>query len=372
MAQLLPAAAPPPRIDLGELKSQLADQLGPERARRYFGYLHQLLSQKLSKTQFDRLCFSTLGRENVSLHNQLIQSVIKNAFLAKTPPPVKKPSQRDDLLKPPHSLAWSGNEILPRSPKRRRSVTQRSKPGLYERAAVSVLENGGFHCHDLKRRQEGDGGEQAEQPEKMRRLESNGGDDVLPGEERGFIRRQNYESLSHAPLEAPLGIPFFPPSAGSARRLLSPVGSTTNGSFRSCSDTAELCGTEDLRKRMERIAERHGLGGVELDSANLLNNGLDAYLKRLIKSSLELVRTKVPPKATKQPVPKQKAYNKPINGVRPDSSTHIHGGSPLDVQEKNCFLIALQDFTIAMKLNPHQLGQDASLWLEKISLHSFE
>ncbi|KAK8954485.1 hypothetical protein KSP39_PZI001671 [Platanthera zijinensis] len=245
---------PPPRIDLGELKSQLADQLGPERARRYFGYLHQLLSQKLSKPQFDKLCFSTLGRENVPLHNQLIQSVIKNAFLAKIPPP------------------------------------------------------------------------------------------------------------SHGPVEAPLGIPFFPSSAGRVGRLMSPVGSTTIGSFRSFSDTAELCGAEDLRNRMERIAERHGLGGVELDSANLLNNGLDAYLKRLIKSSLELVRTRVAPTTIKKPVPKQKAYDKPINGVQLDSSTHVHGGSPLDVQ----------DFTIAMKLNPHQLGQDASLWLEKICLHSFE
>ncbi|PKU69597.1 hypothetical protein MA16_Dca012931 [Dendrobium catenatum] len=240
---------PPPRIDLGELKSQLAKRLGPERARRYFSYLHQLLSLKLRKSEFNKLCFLTIGRENVPLHNQLIQSVIKNAYQAKTPPPL---------------------------------------------------------------------------------------------EDRDFIKQKNDLKLSHGPLHAPLGIPFCPASVGRAKRSLSAGGSTRFGSFWSFSDSGELCHTEDLRKRMERIAERHGLGGVTLDSANLLNHSLDVYLQRLIKSSMELVRARVGPETIKQP------------------------------QERKCCLITRQDFTVAMKLNPQQLGEDAALWLEKICFHSFE
>ncbi|KAI0518818.1 hypothetical protein KFK09_006254 [Dendrobium nobile] len=372
MPQLMPAM-PPPRIDLGELKSQLAKRLGPERARRYFSYLHQLLSLKLRKSEFNKLCFLTIGRENVPLHNQLIQSVIKNAYQAKTPPPLKKPLQREDGLKPPpHPLIWSNGEILPQSPRRRRSVTQRSKLGLNEKVDVSILENGDLGYHELKRRHDDQDGQQAEPPLKRHRLDSNGIDEVICGEDRDFIKQKNDLKLSHGPLQAPLGIPFCPASVGRAKRSLSAGGSTRFGSFWSFSDSGELCHTEDLRKRMERIAERHGLGGVTLDSANLLNHSLDVYLQRLIKSSMELVRARVGPETIKQPVPKQKAHDKPINGIWPDRSMHLHGNNPLDLQERKCCLITRQDFTVAMKLNPQQLGEDAALWLEKICFHSFE
>lgn len=372
MPQLMPAM-PPPRIDLGELKSQLAKRLGPERARRYFSYLHQLLSLKLSKSEFNKLCFLTIGRENVPLHNQLIQSVIKNAYQAKTPPPLKKPLQREDGLRPPpHPLIWSNGEILPQSPRRRRSVTQRSKLGLNERVDVSILENGDLGYHDLKRRHEGQDGEQAEQPLKRHRLDSNGIDEMIFGEDGDFRKQKNDLKLSHGPLQAPLGIPFCPATVGRAKRSLPLVGSTSIGSFCSFSDSGELSHTEDLRKRMERIAERHGLGGVTLDSANLLNYSLDVYLKQLIKSSIELVSARVGPETIKQQVPKQKGHDKPVNGIWLDSSAHMHGSSPLDLQERKCCLVTLQDFTIAMKLNPQQLGEDAALWLEKICFHSFE
>lgn len=372
MPQLIPAM-PPPRIDLGELKSQLAKRLGPERARRYFSYLHQLLSLKLSKSEFNKLCFLTIGRENVPLHNQLIQSVIKNAYQAKTPPPLKKPLQREDGLKlSPHTVIWSNGETLPQSPRRRRSVTQRSKLGLNEKVDASILENGDLGYHDLKRRHEGQDSEQAEQPVKRNRLDNNGIDKVIFGEDGDFVKQKNDLKLSHGPLQAPLGIPFFQASVSREKRSLPPAGSTSIGSFDSFSDSGELCHTEDLRKRMERIAERQGLGGVTLESASLLNYGLDVYLKQLIKSSIELVRARVGPGTIKEPVPKQKAHDKPINGIWLDNSTHMHSSSPLDLQERKCYLITPQDFTIAMKLNPWQLGEDAARWLEKICFHSFE
>lgn len=43
---------------------------------------------------------------------------------------------------------------------------------------------------------------------------------------------------------------------------------------------------------MEKIAQRHGLEGETIDCANLLNYGLDAYLKQLISSSVYLLRAR--------------------------------------------------------------------------------
>ncbi|KAK8581083.1 hypothetical protein V6N12_071325 [Hibiscus sabdariffa] len=74
------------RINLIELKSQLIKRLGPERSKQYFCYLNKLLSLKLSKVEFNKVCFRVLGRENVRLHNLLICSVLKNACNAKVPP----------------------------------------------------------------------------------------------------------------------------------------------------------------------------------------------------------------------------------------------------------------------------------------------
>ena len=40
---------------------------------------------------------------------------------------------------------------------------------------------------------------------------------------------------------------------------------------------------------MQLIAAAQGLEGVSMECANLLINGLDAYLKKLIKSCVEMV-----------------------------------------------------------------------------------
>uniref|UniRef100_A0A0D9WAL4 Uncharacterized protein n=1 Tax=Leersia perrieri TaxID=77586 RepID=A0A0D9WAL4_9ORYZ len=94
-----PAPAPPTqqqqqqngRIDLRELKLQIEKRLGPDRSRRYFGYLNGYLSERLSKADFDRLCLVALGRENLRLHNRLIRSVLYNIYHAKCPPPTPTP-----------------------------------------------------------------------------------------------------------------------------------------------------------------------------------------------------------------------------------------------------------------------------------------
>ncbi|URE47080.1 hypothetical protein MUK42_23271 [Musa troglodytarum] len=61
-SQLLPQLPQNSRTNLNVLKSQIAKRLGAERAQCYFSSLNGLLSQKLSKSEFNKLCLLTLGR----------------------------------------------------------------------------------------------------------------------------------------------------------------------------------------------------------------------------------------------------------------------------------------------------------------------
>lgn len=75
------------RIDLRDLKAQMLKRLGPDRSRRYFGYLNGYLSERLSRQDFEKLCLQTLGQENLQLHNRLIRAILYNAYQGKCPPP---------------------------------------------------------------------------------------------------------------------------------------------------------------------------------------------------------------------------------------------------------------------------------------------
>ncbi|KAH0459035.1 hypothetical protein IEQ34_011849 [Dendrobium chrysotoxum] len=353
---------PTSRVDLGELKSQLAKRLGAVRARRYFDYLQRLLSQKLSKSEFNKLCFLTLGRENLPLHNQLIRSVLKNACQAKAPPLQRKPVKRENGLDPPKPHNWANGDIL---------LPPHCVCGPNERANIAVQQNGELSSYDLERRVEVQGSQQTEQHARWCRLSSKGKEEV--------VTKENGESLEHtddpnkrlSPLQAPLGIPFCQARVDRTRRYLPWAGRATIDRFSSCLDNGELCHTEDLRKRMECVAEIQGMG-VAAECAVLLNNGLDTYLKRLIKSSIELVAARVDRETIKQTLHLQEAHGKLINGgVWLDNPTNVQRcNMALELQERTCCLISLQDFTGAMELNPQQLGTNAPLLLEKIRFHS--
>ena len=392
------------RINLGDLKSQITKRVGPDRAQRYFSYLNRLLSQKLSKPEFNKLCLLALGRENLQLHNQLIWAVFKNACQAKTPPPSQAktppPSVVDKnatKLSPSLPPVLSNGDILPPSPRKSRSGFRRIKDRLSPlgpngRAEVIIAnqslaphdeavlrENGDLGSCDFKRpghhQEEG----LAEQPTKRSRRAEDSSVGLIEavhvdGEREDFEPRNDLKSAAKVPLRAPLGIPLCPPSVGGARRPLTVAANAGIGNFSSSLDIGELCHSEDLRRRMERTAEAQGLRGVTMDCANLLNHGVDAYLKRLIKSCTELVGARSGHGQMKQPVYKQQAHWKPINGVWQGNHMHVQsGGLPLDGQEPmNRRSISLQDFRVAMELNPQQLGEDWPLLLEKICLLSFE
>ncbi|RWW38962.1 hypothetical protein BHE74_00055751, partial [Ensete ventricosum] len=379
--------------------------------------------ERLSKPDFNRYCLPILGHENIHLHNQLIRSILKNAVQAKTPPPLglekatlkpieavgKKPSQDETMVNhlaaptPTHSV-WSNGSILSPSSHKVRSCIQdrriKDRPiplgqngtadAAYHQSSVPLdknvaTENGTLGPHEWKRPMQHHQGVSSEQPAKRPRA-----GDLTP-HAQAFLESKDLveveamkdaEELQQAvdfyskrgPLEAPLGIPFCPASLGGAQRSL-PLGTTsTSGSLTSNYYRGELCHSEILKKRMEKIAEAHGLEGVALDCSNLLNNGLDAYLKRLIRSCVELLGSRSGHDHMKHPFFQQQAQMKPINGVWPGNImlAQNSSGSINHMQCLKTHPVSVQDFRIAMELNPQQLGEDWPFLLEKICLDSYE
>ncbi|MQM01642.1 hypothetical protein Taro_034410 [Colocasia esculenta] len=407
-------ATPPPhhsRRDLTDLRSRISRKLGPERAQRYFSCLNRLLGQKLSKSEFDKLCLVILGRENIPLHNQFIRLILRNACQAKVPPPPvpdryslrpgktvgKKSPPADDWFHPSPTVAsatsvLSNGEILSPSPCRSRSTNNRFKDQssplgsngktdafIHQLHAQSDEIIGG-KCDSITSVQQQQLGEIAALPTKKQRVEkplprdqvsahTKGPSKVVIVENGEELVRTEYAQSNRGLICAPLGIPFCPLSAGGACRPAPASVFTSNDGFASNSCSGELCHTEALKKRMEQIAGAQDLGGVTMECANLLNHGLDVYLKRLIKSCVDLVGARTGHEPIKQPLLKQQSLRKTINGIWQGTHMHVQGylGSLDSTQEaKSHHQVSLLDFRVAMELNPRQLGEHWPMLLEKV------
>ncbi|XP_022132327.1 uncharacterized protein LOC111005206 [Momordica charantia] len=412
------------RIDLGELKSQIVKKLGTDRSKRYFFYLNRFLSQKLSKNEFDKLCRRVLGRDNLWLHNQLIQSILKNACQAKAAPPLPvagypKTSTQSAKVSPviedgnedtgavyPTSTQsipiWS-NGGFPASPRKSRSgirdrkLKDRPSPlgpngkvecishqsaGKKDGSCKMMMVNGDATLCDYQRPVQHLQGV-AELPENNieARIRPAGkqvlnnkihdeGTKVGDREEAGH---SIHSGLLQSRLLAPLGIPFCSASIGGARKARP---ADFGGDFVSFSDIGHLSDTESLRRRMEQIAAVHGLGSVSADSANILNKVLDVYLKQLIRSCVGLVGTCPMPCEPEKPLTdKLQVQGKVINGMLPNNQLHgRHSNGSREVMHEHRLRcsVSLLDFKVAMELNPKQLGEDWPLLLEKIRMRAFE
>ncbi|TKY58232.1 SAGA-type complex [Spatholobus suberectus] len=411
------------RINLVELKAQIVKRIGEDKSKRYFYYLNRFLSQKLSKTEFDRSCFRVLGRENLPLHNHFIKSILKNACQAKTlPPPVQltgplKSGALVNNVSPggedghEQSVAnfqnqnvsiWS-NGVLPVSPRKLRSgvrdrkLKDRPSPlgpnGKVDSVAHQStatedsgskvdMENGVLTPGDYQRPTqhlqavyelpENGMGDVIRRPAEKPRIHGKGPTEVSIVEDGEEVEQLNHLSFSRSPLIAPLGIPYCTASVGGARKAL-PVNSASD--FVSCCDSGRLPDTDTLRRRMEQIAAVQGLGGVSMECSNMLNNVLDVYLKRLIRSCVDLVGARSANELKKLPVSKQQIQGKVINGVWPNNHLHVQSAGGLaepEPEHRPPHSVSLHDFKVAMELNPQQLGEDWPLQLEKISMQSFE
>ncbi|KAK8641943.1 hypothetical protein V6N13_011310 [Hibiscus sabdariffa] len=256
------------RINLIELKAQLMKRLGPERSKQYFHYLNKLLSLKLSKVEFKKVCFRVLGRENVRLHNLLICSILKNACNAKVPPPpatIHESVQIGDVLLSPRK-ARSGASI--------RLIAKAGSASHESTITNDVADNG----RDVL----------------LLNPEIQGSVDGFPfedgrGQSEVLFVEDGKESCARSSLQAPLGVPLFSRSISGTRRSF-PLASITRHA-----KSYDICGlleAEALREHMEQIAAHEGLEGVSMDCANILNTGLDVYLQRLVRMAIELAGTR--------------------------------------------------------------------------------
>ena len=411
------------RIDIGDLKAQIVKKLGNDKSKRYFFYLSRFLGQKLSKFEFDKMCVRVLGRENIQLHNKLIRSILKNACVAKTPPPINGSGHAQSMLQasnnspcredgPEHNGSTFPNQnqampiwpngVLPVSPRKGRSVLRgkfRDRPsplgpngkitclsyqssGTEDSSSKVITENGNVNMCDYQRPvqhleavaelPENDIDGAVLRPSEKPRIHPT---EAAVLEDRDEVEQSDPLSILRGPLLPPLGIPFCSASVGGARKAL-PVGSSgSSRDFLSCYDSIGLSDSETVRKRMEQIATAQGLEGVSIECPNILNNTLDVYLKQLIKSCLELVRSRSTIEHTGHPIQKQQNQGKVINGMRPSNHQHVQNsnGRSEVLQEKSLECSAsLLDFKVAMEINPKQLGEDWPLMLEKISMRAFE
>ncbi|KAL6972929.1 hypothetical protein U1Q18_027103 [Sarracenia purpurea var. burkii] len=405
------------RINLAELKTQIVKKLGQQGSKQYFYYLNRFLSLKLSKVDFNKLCLRIFGKENVPLHNLFIHLILKNACSAKSPPTHDKEvlklvravgnnepprdGQKQSLLNP---QILSNGDIWPLSTHKvwRESREQKildhpnasepngktnfvyHPPSAEHESSISsvVLQNGDLTQHDVRRlvqhhqglrvqAKENDGEVSRYHSANLSAVKSSpdGSVSLLSKDPVPVFIKDGKEVSARCLLRAPLGVPSFPVSVGLSRRMM-PLVSSSNcaNSFNS----GGLLDTTALRQRMEQIAATQGLKVVTMDSANLLNNGLDAYLKSLIMSSIELVEARSGHEPRKNGINKHQAH---LKLVRPGHHYHMQSRTkPIErIQERKLnYPISLLDFRVAMEVNPQQLGEDWPLLLEKICTHSFE
>ncbi|XP_008780915.2 uncharacterized protein LOC103700816 [Phoenix dactylifera] len=348
------------RVDTMELKSQLFKKLGRQKAEKYFYNLKRLLNLKLSKLEFDKLCYSTIGKENIALHNMLIRSILGNACLALGPPSKETVTGNSRTSK-----LSSFGDTFPTSPRRGRSISSRDRRcsdrpsplGPYGKMPPGHMQEVTNSC-DLQRSRE-----QQSAPE----LISIGSKALLEvasvedGEEVEQVRASP-SIQSRSPVRAPLGIPR---TAGALPhktfRSGSVAGFHLSKSYdpESCRGSSVLPDTRSLKKQLEHRLELEGLG-LSVDCTNLLNNGLDAFLKRLIKPCMDLARGRCSNRWTGQA---DRRIFPGINGVLQEEQ--VQGSNP-------CYFASLLDFQVAMELNPRLLGVDWPVQLEKTCFRLLE
>lgn len=366
------------RIDISEIKSKIVKRIGPERAKKYFQHLERFLSSKLSKNEFDKLCILALGRENLPLHNHLICSILCNASRASGPPSINAPKLTGDVNSSEHTLVppvRNNGDALNQHVKDNRPLSRRenalSHQSLLNHGETIIRENGAPKLSDLKRHTQVRQIEHAEPLTKRSRVEkaplnfhnspqSNGPSAISSRENLG----QEFIHHTH-PVQAPLGIQFGPASSGGTRKPSALSSIISNDSSVSCYELGELCDTLSLRKGMEKMTEAEGLEGVSIECANLLNNGVDVFLKQLIGSCVELVRARSQHGKLSHVALKQQLCRKLINGVSLQNHVHEQGG----VIPPGTNSISMQDLRAVSRLNPRLLGVNASLLLEKINSH---
>lgn len=325
-----------------KLKALIFRNVGHQRAEKYFDQLRRLFSSKISKSEFDRICIMTIGRENVPLHNQLLRAILKNACLAKIPP--LRGSAR---IGSAFSAKVSNGDAFPPSQRRGGSLAVRNRKFKGRQNALGPLSKPqSLASEELISK--------TLEQQSATELNSLGSRPPVSVEEGEEVEQMTGSPSiqSRSPVTAPLGISM---NFGCGRKLLSNVSLCSKYYPDTCHSSTDLPDTRSLRSRLEQKLEKEGLT-VTVDCVNLLNNALDSYLKRLIESSMSLAGSKNPRQPNEQSVT---GSNILLPGRYMQTTTRSAGTS-------------LLDFRLAMELNPQVLGPDWPMQLEKICICASE
>ncbi|XP_057842474.2 uncharacterized protein LOC131051901 [Cryptomeria japonica] len=420
------------RVNLAELKAQFEKKIGPEKTSKYFEQFKKYLEGKLVKIKFDELCRLTIGKENIRLHNHLIKCILKNALLNKIPSsgPINGVVRKAKTNSPLHEngdflcssngdghAAFGGSHRKIRSDRRTRYSLSVNSPRPDDSAASLqgvvvkndiVLAKGDLKSPDLARplplcsarvgsphlpEAEFNPNSKRQRPEaeinpsvKRQRLEvlKSSAVQVLTDDEVaieaadvendkavavGEVNELESAVWVDRPITAPLGIQFCSRDIGYARRPT--YTRLLNHDSTYCIDSQQLPDTETLCRRMERAAKAEDLQNVNLDCAIISNYGVDALLKRLIKSAIDLKKGGLAGQSHEPycQIPGQSTQG--VNISRAAHPLHMDNTSiGKDAIQKESFdqsSVSLLDFKTAMDLYPQQLGEHWPSKLEKIS-----
>ncbi|THF96529.1 uncharacterized protein LOC114316918 [Camellia sinensis] len=339
-----------------ELKLQIERNLGFEKAEKYFCLLNRYLRLKISKSEFDRHCIGTIGRENICLHNRLIRAIIKNACVGKTPPPKESKTGSSLNVKVSNGYQRSSlqslcRDVFPQSPRKGRSPSFRDRKSKDRPSPLGP--HGKAHSVGCE-----DSVPKIQEQQSATELLSLGsgtppeGNSVEEGEE--VEQAAGSPSIySRSPVRAPLGMSIN----GKETRKVLRKGSATASHIHSCLNNDELPNTSSLKTRLEQKLEMDGLK-FSMDCVSLLNNSIDIYLKRLIKPCLELAASRSGNKHSSE-VPDQVVFG--LNGMMPVRYVH---------KANRPVFASLLDFRVTMESNPRRLGEDWPVQLEKIFLRA--
>ncbi|KAK4378493.1 hypothetical protein RND71_000355 [Anisodus tanguticus] len=345
------------RVDTLELRDLIYRKIGQQRAEKYFNELSRFFSSKLSKVDFDKSCIRTVGRENIHLHNRLLLSIVKNASLAKVPPPKPKKVEESLSIKVGNGYQRSCLQSLygdafPSSPRKTRSPVSRDRRLRDRPSPLGPLGKSPVTCEEAAPR--------IQEQQSATELHSLGSRppvevaSVEDGEEvEQFVGSPGIQSRSL--VTAPLGISV---NVGGARKTLH-SGSVYNFNLETCQSCGELPDSRSLRSRLERKLESEGLV-ISLDCANLLNNSLDAFLKRLIEPCIQLAGSQHTNECVRH-----------RNGqILPGWYGQSPGNYTKRQTKSSC--ASMLDFRVAMETNPRILGGDWSTLLEKVCASASE
>ncbi|XP_028764174.1 uncharacterized protein LOC114722335 [Neltuma alba] len=337
-------------VDTLEQKLQFERRLGSVKACEYFNLLTRFLSSKISKYKFNKLCVAIIGRENIRLHNQLIRSIIKNACLSQLPPTRNGKVEGSLSVKIPNGNQKSDLQSLCRellqSPRKKRAPISRdcrfkdhsSPHGPLEKNHSIVCEDFALKIHEQQSTSD---------------LYSLGSLPPLSADDEEEVNQYSGSpsNYSRIPITAPLGIPTNERRARKAFFNVSACSSVSS----TCQNSGQLPDTSSLMKRLEHKLEMEGVK-ISEDSANLLNNAIDVYLKRLIKPCLDSV------------------VSKSVDEISAQIQPGLNGWSNSRYVQKPSETVSasISDFRTALELNPVILGEDWPLHFEKVCLRESE